>query len=419
MIKIKSIKAREILSSGTTPSLEVKVLLSDGAVGVASVPFGASAGVHEAKVLLDEDKKRYGGQGMLKAVANINQKIAPKLIGQNPFSQKSIDKIMIDLDGTPNKGRLGGNAILGVSLAVARAAANCKKMPLYRYLRQAFHLPYHSYKLPKPMMVVIEGGKHAVNSTDLQEYMITQVGGKNIKECVHIGAEVYLALKGVLKAHKLNANVGNEGAFAPPGLKNNEEPWQLILEAIKKAGFKAGKEVMLSADPETSELFTNGKYHLSKTKQTLTSRQLIDYFTKWVKKYPLLTLEDPLAEDDWDWWPVITKELGKKVRIIGDDLTVTNPERLKKAIKLKAINAILIKLNQIGSLSETIETIELAHKNKFWSVVSHRGGGETNDTFMIDLAAATNSEFVKVGISRGERVEKYNRLMEIEDELKK
>lgn len=267
------------------------------------------------------------------------------------------------------------------------------------------------------MMVVIEGGKHAANSTDLQEYMITPVGGKNIKECVRYGAEVYLALKKVLKEKKLNANVGNEGAYAPPGLKNNEEPWQLILAAIKKSGYRAGKDVMLSADPAVSELFANGQYHLAKTHQTLTSRQMIDYFAKWVAKYPLLTLEDPLAEDDWQWWPVITKELGKKVRIIGDDLTVTNPQRLKKAIKLKAINAILIKLNQIGSLSETIETIELAHKNKFWSIISHRGGGETNDTFMIDLAAATNSEFVKVGISRGERVEKYNRLMEIEDEL--
>ncbi|MFA6254501.1 MAG: phosphopyruvate hydratase [Patescibacteria group bacterium] len=418
MPKIKSIKAREILSSGTTPSLEVKVILSDGAIGVASVPFGASAGIHEALVLLDGDKKRYGGTGMLKAVANINQKIAPKLIGKNPFQQKLIDKIMIDLDGTENKSKLGGNAILGVSLAVARAAATSKKLPLYRYLRQAFRLPYRNYKLPKPMMVVIEGGKHAANSTDLQEYMITPVGGKNIKECIRFGAEVYLALKKVLKEKKLNANVGNEGAYAPPGLKNNEEPWQLILAAIKKAGYRAGKDVMLSADPAISELFENGKYHLAKTHQNLTSRQMIDYFAKWVKKYPLLTLEDPLAEDDWQWWPVITKELGKKVRIIGDDLTVTNPERLKKAIKLKAINAILIKLNQIGSLSETIQTIELAHKNKFWSIISHRGGGETNDTFMIDLAVATNSEFVKVGISRGERVEKYNRLMEIEDELR-
>ncbi|MFA5022005.1 MAG: phosphopyruvate hydratase [Patescibacteria group bacterium] len=418
MLKIKSIKAREILSSGTTPSLEVKVVLSDGAIGIASVPFGASAGVHEAMVLLDGDKKRYGGAGMLKAVVNINQKIAPRLIGKDSYQQKLVDKIMIDLDGTENKSKLGGNAILGVSLAVCRAAANSKKLPLYRYLRQVYHLPYRNYSLPKPMMVVIEGGKHAANSTDLQEYMITPVGGKNIKECVRYGAEVYLALKKVLNEKKLNANVGNEGAYAPPGLKNNEEPWQLILAAIKKAGYQAGKDVMLSADPAVSEIYENGKYLLSKTNQSLTSRQLIDYFVKWVSKYPLLTLEDPLAEDDWDWWPVITKELGKKVRIIGDDLTVTNPERLKKAIKLKAINAILIKLNQIGSLSETVETIELAHQNKFWSIISHRGGGETNDTFMIDLAVATNSEFVKVGISRGERVEKYNRLMEIEDELK-
>jgi len=416
--KIKSIKAREILSSGTTPSLEAKVILSDGSIGVASVPFGASAGIHEAAVLLDGDKKCYNGKGMLKAVENINKKIAPKLTGKNPFAQKAIDKIMIDLDGTPNKAKLGGNAILGVSLAVARAAASSKKMPLYRYLRQAFRLPYRNFKLPKPMMVVIEGGKHAVNSTDLQEYMITPVGGKNIKECVRYGAEVYLALKKVLQAKKLNANVGNEGAYAPEGLKNNDSPWQLILQAIKKAGYKAGKDVMLSADPAVSEIYEDGKYVLAKTGEKLTSREMIDYFKGWVEKYPLLVLEDPLAEDDWEWWPVITKELGKKVKIVGDDLTVTNPERLKKAIKLKAINAILIKLNQIGSLSETIKTIEMAHKAKFWSIVSHRGGGETNDSFMVDLAVATNSEFVKVGVSRGERVSKYNRLMEIESELR-
>ncbi|MBU1165116.1 phosphopyruvate hydratase [Patescibacteria group bacterium] len=418
MIKIKSIKGREILSSGATPSLEVKVVLSDASIGVASVPFGASAGIHEATVLFDGDKKRYGGKGMLKAVNNINKKIAPKLIGQNPFLQKKIDQIMIYLDGTPNKSKLGGNAILGVSLAVAKASAQSKKVPFYKYIRQTYRLKYKNYKLPKPMIVVIEGGKHAVNSTDLQEYMITPVGGKNIKESVRIGAEVYLNLKKVLHQKNLNANVGNEGAYAPAGLKNNESPWLLIMQAIKKAGYKAGKDVMLSADPAVSEIFENGKYNMKKDKKKLSSRQMIDYFKTWVNKYPLITLEDPLAEDDWDWWPVITKELGKKVRIVGDDLTVTNPERLKKAIDLKAINAILIKLNQIGSLSETVQTIEMAHKVGFWSIVSHRGGGETNDTSMIDLAVATNSEFVKVGISRGERVSKYNRLMEIEDEVR-
>lgn len=418
MPTIKTIKAREILSSGTTPSLEVKVFLSDGSVGTASVPFGASAGVHEAFVLLDGDKKRYGGKGMLKAVANVNQKIAPKLLGKNPLEQKKIDEIMIRLDGTKNKSRLGGNAILGVSLAIARAAAQAKHLPLYGYIRKTFQLPYKNYTLPKPMVVLIEGGKHAVNSTDLQEYLITPLRGKNIKECVRCGAEVYLSLKQVLKEKKLNANVGNEGAFAPEGLKSNEAPWQLILQAIKKAGYQAGKDVKLAADPAVSEIFDKGKYHLTKEKKTLSSRQMIDYFKKWVAKYPFITLEDPLAEDDWQWWPVIMRELGRKIRIIGDDLTVTNPERLAKAIKLKAINAILIKLNQIGTLSETIKTIEMAHQARMWSIVSHRGGGETSDTFMIDLAVATNSEFVKVGISRGERVEKYNRLMEIEDELK-
>ncbi|MDP3244780.1 MAG: phosphopyruvate hydratase [bacterium] len=417
-MRIKKIKAREILSSGATPSLEVKVTLNDGSVGVASVPFGVSAGTHEAFVLLDGDKKRYGGKGMLKAVANVNKKIAPKLIDKNPLAQKKIDQTMIDLDGTANKSKLGGNAILGVSLAVARAAARAKQTPLYDYIREAFQLPYKNYQLPKPMMVLIEGGKHAANSTDLQEYLIAVTRGKNIKELVRRGAEIYLALKQVLKEKNLNANVGNEGAFAPEGLKNNEAPWQLILQAIKKAGYGAGKDVMLAADPAVSEIFAQGKYRLTKEKKSLSSRQMINYFKKWVAKYPFLTLEDPLSEDDWQWWPVITRELGKKIRIIGDDLTVTNPARLAKAIKLKAINAILIKLNQIGTLSETIKTIEMAHQAGMWSIVSHRGGGETNDTFMIDLAVATNSEFVKVGVSRGERVEKYNRLMEIEDELK-
>ncbi len=399
--------------------MEAKVFLDDGSVGIASVPFGVSAGSHEATVLLDGDPKRYGGEGMLKAVANINKKIAPKLIGLNSCDQQKIDQIMIDLDGTSGKSRLGGNAILGVSLACARAAALSKKKPLYAYLREIFKLPYKNFKLPRPMMVVIEGGKHATNSTDLQEYIITPIGGKNVRECVRYGAEVYLALKRVLQEKNLNANVGNEGAFAPPGLQNNETPWELILEAIKKAGYEAGKDIMLSADPATSEIFENGKYHLPKTDENLSSKQMIEYFKKWVQKYPLLTLEDPLAEDDWDNWQLIMKELGQKIRIIGDDLTVTNPERLAKAIKLKAINAILIKLNQIGTLTEAIQTIEMAHKEKFWSVVSHRGGGETCDTFMIDLAVATNSEFVKVGVSRGERTEKYNRLMEIEEELEK
>ncbi len=416
-MRITKIHAREILSSGGTPSLEVKVFLDVGVTGVASVPFGVSAGSHEAMVLLDNDPKRYGGAGMLKAVANVNNEIAPKLVGQSPLEQKKIDQIMIDLDGTPNKSKLGGNAILGVSLACARAAALSKKMPLYAYLRQAYNLPYKSYNLPRPMMVVIEGGKHAVDSTDLQEYLITPIGGKNVRECIRCGAEVYLALKKVLQEKKLNANVGNEGAFAPPGLKDNEAPWELILQAIKKAGYQPGKDVMLSADPATSEIFTKGKYHLAKNNQVFSSQQIIEYFKKLAQKYPLLTLEDPLAEDDWEGWQLIMRELGKKIKIIGDDLTVTNPERLKKAIKLKAINAILIKLNQIGTLTETIATIEMAHKEKFWTIVSHRGGGETADTFMIDVAVATNSEFVKVGISRGERTEKYNRLMEIEEEI--
>lgn len=416
-MKIKDIKAREILSSGSKPSLEVRVVLQNGASGVASVPFGASAGAHEAAVLIDKDPKRFLGHGMLKAVNHVNKIIAPKLIGRTAAEQTANDELMIKLDGTANKSKLGGNAILGVSLAMARAVASSKNLPFYEYIRLTYKLKYKQYKLPKPMIVVIEGGAHAVNSTDLQEYMIAPTGFTSARASVRAGAEIYLTLKKILIKAGLNANVGNEGAFAPAGLKDNEAPWKYILQAIKQAGYRAGRDVWLSADPAVSEIYKAGQYQLKKEKKSLNSRQLIDYFTNWVKKYPLLVLEDPLAEDDWQWWPVLTKELGRRVRIMGDDLTVTNPIRLQKAIDLGAINAILIKLNQIGSLTETVKTIELAHQHKLWAIVSHRGGGETNDTAMIDLAVATNCEFVKCGISRGERVAKYNRLMEIEEEI--
>ncbi len=416
MSVIKKITAREILSSGGVPSLEVKAELSSGAIEAASVPYGASAGSHEAFVLFDNDPKRFMGKGMLKAVSNINKIIAPKLTGKNPFAQEEIDNIMINLDGSQNKKNLGANAILGVSLAVARAAAKEKNIPFYQYIREAFSLPIKEHILPNPMMVFIEGGKHADNSTDLQEYLISPIGAKNVKENVRYGIEVYLNLKKILKEKGYNTNVGNEGAYAPSGIKTNEEPLALMTQAIEKAGYTT-KEIGISLDPAASEIFESGKYYLKKEGKSLTSAEMISYFEKWIDTYSVITLEDALHEDDWDNWVELTKRVGKKVPVIGDDLIVTNMERLQKAIELKAINAVLIKLNQIGTLTETVKCCMLARKNKMMTVISHRGGGETNDVSMIDLAVAVNSGFVKVGPSRGERVCKYNRLMEIEDEL--
>ena len=414
-MKIKSVVAREILSSGSTPSLEVKVTLNNGISGKASVPFGASAGIHEAKVLFDGGK-RYTGRGMLKAVSNINKILAPKLKNKDAYDQVAIDQLMIDRDGTASKKKLGGNAILGVSLAVARAAANSKKLPLYAYIRKTFKLPIKKYVLPNPQMVVIEGGKHADNSTDFQEYMVAPIKGDSIRNEVQAGIEVYLALKKVLKAKNLDSNVGNEGAYAPSGLKTNESPLKLIQAAIKKAGYSK-KDIGISLDPASSEVFSKGKYHLKKEKKKLDSQGMINYFKNWMRKYPeIITLEDPLHEDDWAFWPELTAS--SRIPIVGDDLTVTNPKRLQHAIDTKAISAILIKLNQIGTVTETIQTCMLARNNKLMTIVSHRGGGETNDTSMVDLAVAVNAAFIKVGPSRGERVCKYNRLMEIEDELK-
>ena len=418
MAKIHSIHAREILSSGSTPSVEVTCTLDSCTRGVASVPYGASAGIHEAFVLFDEDKKRYFGKGMQKAVANVNDIIAPKLKGMDAAKQREIDQVMIALDGTHNKQRLGANAILGVSLAILHAQANEKKIPVYNHIRNVFNLEIKEYRLPSPMMVVIEGGVHADKSTDLQEYMICCPGKKSIKEKVRTGIEVYLTLKKVLKNRGFAVNVGNEGAFAPAGLPTNETPLELIREAIKLSGYKSPAEVGISLDPAVSEIFKDGFYHLKKEGKKLSSQQMIDYFSDWVKKYPeIVTLEDALHQDDWEYWPKLMKKLGDKITIIGDDLTVTNPTRLQKAIDKKAMNAILIKLNQIGTVTETVDCCTLARKNGFQTIVSHRGGGETNDTTMIDLAVALNSSFVKVGPSRGERVCKYNRLMEIEDEL--
>lgn len=430
MSQITKIEAREILNSGATASIEVKITLADGATGKASAPFGASTGVHEAFVLFDGGR-RYGGQGMLKAARNVKTEIKKALIGQDAYNQEAIDQKMIALDGTENKSRLGSNAILAVSMAVARAAADSQKVELYQYIRKIsnFKNKITNISLPAPMIVIIEGGKHADNSTDFQEYLIVpqikdKQGQLSIKDSVRAGAEVYLELKKVLQEKGYNTNVGNEGAYAPAGMKVNAEPWDLILEAIERAGYQAGQDIKLAADPACSEIVARAKdeaglqYQLPKEGRIFSSEELIDYFTGWVEEYPFICLEDILAEDDWENWIKAQARLGKKVRLIGDDLLVTNHKRLKKAIQKKACNAILIKLNQIGTLSETIKTIKLAHENNFWTIVSHRGGGETNDTAMIDLAVACGCQMVKVGIARGERVEKYNRLMEIEEQIK-
>jgi len=413
--KIKEIKAREILSSGSDPSLEVKVTLDSGIEGVASVPYGASAGTHEAYVMFDKDPKRFMGKGMLKAVENVN-KITNKLIGKDPYNQRGLDELMITSDGTENKSKIGANAILGVSLAIARAASNEKRTPLYKYIRETFNINVKEWRLPNPMMVVIEGGKHADQSTDFQEYMISPIGSVSVKENVRMGIEIYQNLKKVLKEKGFNTNVGNEGAFAPAGITDNELPIKIILEAIQKSGYKPLDDVGVSIDAAASEFFEDGKYNLKIENKKLTSEQLIDYYLPWFNKYPIVTIEDMLHEDDWENWSKLTKKSGE-ISVIGDDLTVTNPKRLQKAIDTKAINAILIKLNQIGTLSECVDCCMLARQHGMMTVVSHRGGGETNDTSMVDLAVAVGSGFLKVGPSRGERVCKYNRLMEIEDEL--
>lgn len=426
---IKNIHAREILNSGGTTTLEVVVLLEDGSLGSSAVSFGESAGFHEAFMLFDNDR-RYGGKGMLKAVHNVNTEIARGLIGADPYNQQAIDERMIELDGTPNKSRLGGNAILGASLAVARAAAASRRIELFQYIEQ--HLLSNTKalprKLPKPMVVVIEGGVHADNSTDFQEYLIVADIKDarvrySIKESVRAAAEVYLELKKVLKENGYSTNLGNEGAYAPEGIKLNSEPWGLIASAIVRAGYEAGKDIFFAADPAASEFVVANvqgdvfQYQLKHENRFLSAEDMIGYFDSWIDEYPFVALEDPLGEDDWEGWAALTAALGNKVRIIGDDLLVTNRDRLRRAIAEKSCNGILIKFNQIGTVTETIKTIEMAQKAGFWTIVSHRGGGETNDTSMIDLAVACGADMVKVGIARGERVCKYNRLMEIEEKL--
>ncbi|PJA45917.1 phosphopyruvate hydratase [Candidatus Uhrbacteria bacterium CG_4_9_14_3_um_filter_50_9] len=415
--KIASIHAHEILDSRGNPTLNVTVLLQSGVSGSASVPSGASTGTHEALELRDGDMKRYHGKGVQKAVRHVNTKIQKALVGMLVTRQREIDEIMIRLDGTVNKSKLGANAILGVSLACAHAAARAKKMPLFKYLRFAYDLPFDRFELPVPTMNVLNGGAHAGWILDFQEFMIVPKQ-RAFKERVRCGAEIFHELGTLLKAKGYSTLKGDEGGYAA-ALSSNEEAFKLIMQAIKKAGYKAGKEVFLAMDPAVSEVYEKKTktYKLRVDKKSLTSTQMIAMWERWLKKYPIISLEDGLDQDDWEGWVELNKRLGKQVTLVGDDFLVTNTERLAKAIELKAGNAILIKVNQIGSLSEAIDAIMLA-KQYGWKVsVSHRSG-ETSDTTIADLAVAVNADFIKTGsLSRSERLAKYNRLMEIEEEL--
>lgn len=417
-MNISSIQAYEVLASGGYPTLEVTVTLDTGEVGTASVPYGASAGSHEATVLVDGDNSRWQGQGMRQAAKNVHERIAPVLNGWEAWNQRAIDEKMLELDGTANKSSLGGNTVLAVSLAVARAAATALKKPLYRHIIDTYHTDVDLHKLPHPMVVAIEGGKHADNTTDLQEYCFLGLEPKSPTESVRIVLECYHELKKVLKSIRLSTNVGNEGAFAPSNITSNEAPLKYMLHAIEAAGYTPGKEVGFALDAAANEFYKDGSYFMRVENKTFSSEQMIRYYTYWLGNYPIVTVEDLLAEDDWDHWPVLKKLTDEhNVILIGDDLTVTNSQRLQKAIDRDAISAILIKLNQIGTLTETVDCCMLARHHNMSTITSHRGGGETNDTAMVDLAVAVGSSYIKVGPTRGERVAKYNRLMEIEREL--
>ena len=397
-MKIKSIDAHEILASGGYPTIESRVTLEDGTVGLSSVPYGASAGSHEAVVLTDGNPARWQGKGMLKAVENIVMTIAPGLAGREAEDQRSIDGLMIAMDGTDTKANLGGNAILAVSTAVANAVANAKKVPLYRHIMNTFQTGVDLTTLPQPMMVVIEGGKHAHNSTDFQEFCLSGIGSRSVAENLRITLETYHELANVLKSEGLSTNVGNEGAFAPAGIASNEKPLEYMVQAIEKAGYKAGEDLGISLDPAASEFYlpaqagVEGKYTLKLENRVLSAEEMIGYYQVWMDTYPIVTLEDGLAEDDWENWPKLNQATkAKGIALLGDDLTVTNPIRLQKAIDMQAISAILIKLNQIGTLTETIDCCALAAKNGLMTTTSHRGGGETNDTTMVDVAGGVRS----------------------------
>jgi enolase len=409
---IESVYGREILDSRGNPTVEVEVFLYGGQVGRAAVPSGASTGAYEAVELRDGDKKRYGGKGVLLAVEHVNTDLAEAVIGLDAFDQVQIDDIMREVDGTPNKGRDGANAILGVSLAVARAAAEAAGLPLYRYLGGP-----NARTLPVPMMNILNGGKHAEGSSvDMQEFMVMPVGAETFREGLRWGTEVFHTLKKSLAARNLNTNVGDEGGYAP-SLESNQDALDLIIEAIERAGYKPGEDIAIALDPASTEFFEKGKYVLSGEGTTLDGDEMVSFLKGWTEKYPIVSIEDGLAEDDWDTWKKLTAEIGDKVQLVGDDLYVTNTDRLQRGIDEKASNAILVKLNQIGTLTETLEAIDLAHRSGFRSVTSHRSG-ETADTFIADLSVATNAGQIKTGApSRVDRVAKYNQLLRIEEEL--
>jgi len=409
--EIAEIKAREILDSRGNPTIEVDVRLRGGALGRAAVPSGASTGVHEALELRDGDAKRYGGKGVLKAVANVNRTIADKLKGADAANQSALDRALIELDGTANKSKLGANAMLGVSLAAAYASAAANGVPLYRYLNPDARV------MPVPQMNVVNGGRHADSSVDMQEFMIVPAGAGNFAEAIRMGAEVFHALAAVLKKRGHSTNVGDEGGFAP-NLKSNEEPIEVILEAIAKAGYRPGIDVSLALDPASSEFYEDGKYVFARSdKGARSAEQMVEFYAGWLKKYPIVSLEDGLAEDDWAGWKILTRELGAKTQLVGDDIFVTNPKFLKRGIDEHVANSILIKLNQIGTLTETLATIEMARTAGYTSVISHRSG-ETEDTTIADLGVATGAGQIKTGsMSRGERTAKYNRLLRIAEEL--
>lgn len=411
MSSIIDIYAREVLDSRGNPTVEVEVYTEAGAMGSAIVPSGASTGVHEAVELRDNDEKRFLGKGVETAVDNVNLEIADELVGWDVFDQVGIDNYLIELDGTENKSRLGANAILGVSLAVAKAAADENGQRLFEYIGGV-----NGKTLPVPMMNILNGGQHADNNVDIQEFMIMPVGGENFKESLRMGTEVFHNLKNVLKSRKLNTAVGDEGGFAP-NLESNEEALQTIVEAIKKAGYEPGKDVMIAIDAAASEFYEDGKYNMAGDNAVRLSDEMIEYYKNLVEKYPIISIEDGLAEDDWDGWKKLTKELGSKIQLVGDDLFVTNVKRLQKGIEMGVCNSILIKLNQIGTLTETLDAIELAKRHGYTAVISHRSG-ETEDTTIADVAVATNAGQIKTGsTSRTDRICKYNQLLRIEDML--
>ena len=408
---IRQVKGREVLDSRGNPTVAVEVALSDGTTGQAAVPSGASTGTYEAVELRDGDKKRYGGKGVLQAVKHVNEQIVAAIQGMAVTDQEAIDRKLIELDGTDNKSRLGANAILGTSLAVAHAAANSLGTPLYRYLGQA-----NEQTLPVPLLNILNGGRHAANSTDFQEFMVVPAGAASFSQSLQMGAEIYQSLKKVLKDAGLSTNVGDEGGFAP-SLPSNKEAIEAVLSAIEQAGYRSGRDCFIALDPAASEFYRDGRYVLEREGTSLTSAEMVEFYVKWTSAYPIISIEDGMAEDDWEGWKLITEKLGDRVQLVGDDLYTTNVGRLNRGIEIKASNSILIKLNQIGTLTETISAIRIAQEVGWTAIVSHRSG-ETEDTTIADLAVGLNAGQIKSGAPcRSERTSKYNRLLSIEDQL--